>query len=429
MADKLIVLKNANVTRADGLEALSIPIVTTDIAQLAIKDVQLEITSLTTGDNGFYKYPSTLQVDGVKQGPPVHLSGTNSPSTPMLLTGSQIVEPNSVVTLEVEAETAKTDFGNAQVIYVKGTDSSPTVGTLSMGSKSPEATGQAGILNSLIGSGKPAGSTDNGYSGCCFTSNGIKKYSYTDGSNLMILGEDGSTLIQHSWGYNCYGMGVDDTYCYGKTSGTQTYLMRFNHITMVAADNLTISQSYSYGSSNPGWVDVYKGHFYYRPSGSSTGVKKINLITGTNTNITMGSLAQTEMLGGVINTNVNGANLLVMHQDQTLQVYDIDKGSEANKSSIFPTNPTTTNGNHVISLAAGIVWVNNPSYNASMIINTNAIKPTDSSPKNFTQTLTTGVISLGGSTQDAFVGGKHQSTAAKTRKMNYRVLASGVEVT
>ena len=135
------------------------------------------------------------------------------------------------------------------------------------------------------------------------------------------------------------------------------------------------------------------------------------------------------MLGGVINTNVNGANLLVMHQDQTRQVYDIDKGSEANKSSIFPTNPTTTSGNHVISLAAGIVWVNNPSYNASMIINTNAIKPTDSSPNNYTMTLTTGIISLGNQTQDVFVGGKHQSTSAKARKMNYRVLASGVEIT
>ena len=50
MADKLKVLKNANVTQADSLDALSIPIVTTDTERLAIKDVQLEITSLVAGD-------------------------------------------------------------------------------------------------------------------------------------------------------------------------------------------------------------------------------------------------------------------------------------------------------------------------------------------------------------------------------------------
>lgn len=429
MADKLKVLKNANVTQADSLDALSIPIVTTDTERLAIKDVQLEITSLVAGDNGFYKYPSTLQVDGVKQGSAVNLSGTNTPSTPMLLTGSQIVGPNSVVTLEIEAETSLTEYGDVQILYVKGTDAFPTVGTFTMGSTSPAVTGKLTLLDGALASPKPASTSDQGYSGCCFTSNGIKKYSYTNGQFLIILDENGATLVSHNWGVTCYAMGVDDTYCYGKTSSTQTYLKRFNHVTMALETDLTISASYSYGQSNKGWVDVYDGYFYYRPNGSSTTVHKINLTTGAATTTTMGSLAQSEFLGGVINTNVNGCNLLVMHQDQSIQVYDIDNQTEASNSSNFPTNPTTTSGNNVISLAAGIIWVSNASYNSSMIIDTNSITPTDSSPSSFTQTLTTSTISLGGNTSDVFVGGKHQSVLPKARKMNYRALVSGVEVT
>ena len=430
MADKLKVLKNVNVTQADSIGPLSIPIVTTDTERLAIKDVQLEITNLLSGDQGFYKYPSTLQVDGVKQGSAVNLSGTNTPSTPMLLTGSQIVGPNSVVTLEIEAETAAIDYSSVQFLYIKGSDSSPSVGTFNMGAVSPAITGGSTLLNNAIASVKASAGPQTGYSGCCFTSNGIKKYAYTIGSKLVILGENGSTLYYENWGtHTCFAMGVDDVYCYGKTNGSQNLLKRFNHVTMSIASDLAISNSVAYGTSNPGWVDVYDGHFYYRPTGSQTTVHKINLTSGTATTTTMGNLAQTEFIGGVINTNVNGCNLLVMHQDQNIQVYDIDNSTQASASSIFPTNPTTTGGNNVISLAAGIIWVNNASYNSSMIIDTNSIKTTDGSPSSYTQTLTTSTISLSTSTSSVFVGGKHQSVSAKTRKMNHRVLVSGVEAT
>ena len=428
MADKLKVFKNANVTQEDSRSAVSIPITTTDENTRAVlKDVQLEITNLTSADAGFYKYPTTLQVDGVKQGPTVNLSGNNVASTPMRLTGSQIVGENSSVTLEVEAEALLTDYGLVQLVYLDRAESKPRVVTLSMQSTSPETTGGTTLLtNGVAASIKSEGPTT-GYSGCCFTSNGIRKYAYTTGSQLIILGEDGSVLVNHNWGVTCYGMGVDDTYCYGKPSGTQNYLKRFNHVEMQSATNLDTTNALAYGNSNKGWVDVYDGYFYYRPTGGTNTTIRINLDTGVYEVYNLGNIGESEMLGGVINTNIHGKTFLVMHGDQTIQVVNMETGSYSNNTSTFPTNPTTTSGNSVVSLAPGIIWVNNGSYNASMIININNIDH-DSTPSGWTQTLTSDIVSIGG-TNNAFVGGKHQSTKTKTRKLNHRILVSGVEAT
>ena len=70
----------------------------------------------------------------------------------MLLTGSQIVGPNSVVTLEIEAETSLTEYGDVQILYVKGTDAFPTVGTFTMGSTSPAVTGKLTLLDGALAS-------------------------------------------------------------------------------------------------------------------------------------------------------------------------------------------------------------------------------------------------------------------------------------
>ena len=428
MADKLKVFKNANVTQEDSLSAVSIPITTTDENTRAVlKDVQLEITNLTSADAGFYKYPTTLQVDGVKQGPTVNLSGYNVASTPMRLTGSQIVGENSSVTLEVEAEALLTDYGLVQLVYLERTESKPRVVTLAMNSTSPETTGATTLLENSVAASVVSDGSITGYSGCCFTSNEIKKYAYTTGSELIILGEDGAVLVNHSWGVTCYGMGVDDTYCYGKPSGTQTYLKRFNHVTMQAATDLTTTGADTYTNSNKGWIDVYDGYLYYRPLGSSNTTHSVDLVTGEFGVKSLGNLGQSEFLGGVINTNIHGKTFVVMHADQTIQVWNFDTGGYSNQNSIFPTNPTTTNGNTVVSLAPGIIWVNNGSYNMSMIINTNPIDH-DNTPSQYTQTLTTAVVSIG-SSNNVLVGGKHQSTKTKARKLNHRILASGVEAT
>jgi hypothetical protein len=428
MADKLKVFKNANVTQEDSNSALSIPVTNTgDDTRAVLKDVQLEMTGLTSEDAGFYKYPTTLQVDGVKQGPSVNLGGNNVASTPMLLSGSQIVGENSSVTLEVEAEALLSDYGLVQVIYLGRTESKPRIATLSMNATSPESTGATTLLQNTIDNSILTDGPTTGYSGCCFTSNEIKKYAYTTGGELIILGEDGAQLVSHNWGTTCYAMGVDDTYCYGKSSNSESKLRRFNHVTMTAASDLTTTGGAPYGNSNKGWVDVYDGYFYYRPDGSPQTTYRVDLETGAFSTKNFGSLNQSEFLGGVINTNIHGKTFVVMHGDQTIGVVNYETGEYSNDASIFPTNPTTTGNNAVISLAPGIIWVNNGSYNTSLIINTNGIDH-DSAPNQYTQTLTTGIISIGG-TSNVFVGGKHQAIKNKSRKLNHRILASGVEAT
>lgn len=430
MVDKLKMFKNENVASSSSYSALSIPLYTTGPDErIAIKSAQLEITNLVSGDEGFYKYPTTLKINGVSQTPVINLSGTNAFSTPLLLSGSQIAGEASEVTLDIEAEASKVDYGDCQIVYVPRANSSPSVASINIGAISPAVTGGTTLLNNVLATAQTSASADTGYSGCCFTSNGIKKFAYTSGGRLYILGETGNELANYQWGHTCYGMAIDDTYCYGKTNGGDQFIKRFNHLTMVGASDLQLNtNSASYGNSNKGWIDSYDGYLYYRPDGSSTTTYKINLSTGQHSSASnMGNLSQSEYLGAVINTNVHGMTLLVQHADTHCQVTNIETGTSSNQSSAFPTNPTTTHGNYVISLAAGICWVSNGSYNQSMIIDTNGIT-NNSQTNSYVQTLTTSIIELGQST-DVFAGGKHQGVSPKARKMNYRVTASGVSST
>ena len=433
MADILKVFKNGNVELAATGDATSIAIYTTAADEtIVLKDVQLEITELEAGDEGFYIYPTTLQVNGVKQGPAVNLAGASRASLPLSMTGSQIVGPNSVVTLEIEAEAALTNFGSADVAYHED-NTAVKIGSYNMSSTSPAKTGATSILDQVLSSAITASGAQstNGYSGTVITSGGVKKFGYTDGSRLNILDINGAQLDRWNFSVTSYCCAADDTYFYMKPSSTQAYLKRYNHVTMSSADNLDLTGTQSsYGQSNKGWVDIYNGVFYYRPLGNSATTRMINLTTGATTYANIGGVSQSEFLGGIINTNVNGLTLAVMHGDNNMSVCDVDSSSSNylsnnNQSSAFPTDPTTTNGNTVLSLAPGVIWVNNGSYDQNLIIDTNSMSTINDT---YTQTVTSSAVQLG-SSDKVFIGAHHQSVSAKTRKMSYRVTASGIKST
>ena len=319
-----------------------------------------------------------------------------------------------------------TDYGSSDVLYYD--ESNVKLGSSSLASTSPAKTGATSVLDNVLSSAITAtgAQSSEGYSGTVVTSGGVKKFGWTDGSRLNIVGVDGAQLERWNHNVTSYCCAADDTYFYMKPSNTSQVLKRYNHVTMESADDLTTSGSQSsYGSSNKGWVDVYDGNFYYRPNGSSVTTYKINLTTGSTTTLNIGGVSQSEFLGGIINTNVNGLTLCVMYGDTSMSVCDMDSLSNNNQSGAFPTNPTTTNGNTVCSLAPGVIWVNNGSYDQNLIVDTNSMNVIGDS---YTQTVTSSKVQLGSSSK-VFIGAHHQSVAAKGRKMEYRVTASGIKST
>ena len=440
MADILKVFKNVNVTQSASFAALSIPIHTTGTNEtIVLKDIQLEITDLTDADAGFYKYTTTLKVDGVAQAPSVNLAGTNVGSTPLLMSGSQIVGPSSAVTLEVIAESGQTNYGKAQCMWVERNASTPTIGNFNMGVNSPADTGAESLHDKVIATGIDASGapTTTGYSGGVVTSGtpAVTKYYYTDGSDLHILKDDGTLLKTYNWidddgtHRTTYGCAHDDTYIYGKTSSASyDYLFRFNHTTMTRATNLDTSGEHeAYGSSNKGWVDVCDGYFYYRSVGASSTTKQVNLTTGEVSNMPHpGSLTQTEFVGGCFNTNVHGKKFLVIHGDGNMQVVDQNDGTTNAQAHGFSSEPTTTNANHVVSIAPGLVWINNGSYNENKIVDLNAMTAIG---VQYTQYHRESTIEIA-ETSKVLIGGKHQTVIVeKPRVMNYRLLASGIQST
>ena len=315
----------------------------------------------------------------------------------------------------------------------------PTIGNLNLAATSPADTGATGVFNNMLATGKSASGavSTTGYSGGVVTSGTplATKYYYTTGSRLYIIGSDGALLKNYRWehdagsNYTCYGCAHDDTYIYGKTqSSSYNFLYRFNHTTMERAADLGTSGEGmdEYGNSNKGWIDVCDGYFYYRQSGNSTTTKKIHTTTGVQSSHSYpGNLTQTEFVGGCFNTNVHGKKFLVLHADTTMQVVDQETGATNNQSHGFGSQPTTTAANHVISIAPGLVWINNGSYNENKIVDLNSMTAIGDS---YTQTHTESTISIGNTT-DVFIGGKHQGVDAKPRVMNYRLLASGIQST
>ena len=125
MADSLKVFKNTNQTPAASNSALSIPVLTTNAGETAvIKDIRLEKKNLTAEDLGFYNYPAVLKIDGNAITDPVNLTSNTSVNIPLELTGSQIVDSSSSVTLEIAAEATVTNYGKARLFYGDGSNNS-----------------------------------------------------------------------------------------------------------------------------------------------------------------------------------------------------------------------------------------------------------------------------------------------------------------
>lgn len=433
MADSLKVFQNTTATPTASNSALSIPVLTTNAGESAnIKDVRISKQSLTDDDLGFYKYPTVLKVDGNAITNPVDLVSATSPSVPLELTGSQIVDSSSSVTLEIQAEAGLTDYGIAKITMdgsrLSAGGSGLYAGKYSYGGTSPKDTDESTIASTIESSFSNTGnSNQTGYSGVIKNLNGTIKQFYTNGSSLRILDENGVQTNLYSWGTTVYFIAVDDTYVYGITTSNNTQILRYNHTTNSAASQLTTNQNTYAPTSNNGFIDYYDGTIYLKETGSGFSYKKINTSTGNTVVDSTFPFNDNEFLGGIVTVNVHGVPVLITYGDTSCAVQNLNTGNWSTQTGTFPSNPTTVANNSLAAIGYGLALINNGSYDQSMIIDANGFLPDDT--RVFSQHLVTNDISL--PTQGrVFIGGEFkEAPTTKERNLDYNLFAAGVLTT
>ena len=414
MADKLKVFKNqVNAAASTSLSAVSISVLTTDsTTQAVVKDLNIGVKHPTAAYDGVYKYPLTVKLNGF----PLEAQSTGSS---LVLTGSQIVDANSSVTVEVGAETQQTYYGETELML-------PFNGTnyykLGLGSIGDPAGKGVAILSALkaaavnISTSQLVGDT-----GCTIVRNGQVLFCYINGSQLSIIDSKGASVATLSgFGTTIRAICADATYIYGKDDSYSNNIYRWSISTLTQAATLSCNTSMpGFTNSNKGFIDHYNGTIYYRASGSDGTVYKINTSNGSVT--TRSTSAQSECIGGLVTVSTSGVPYLVEYQDTQYMAWNLSNDSIIYGGAVFPTDPTTTQGNRAAVIANGIVLFNNGNYGYTAIVDVNGSSPTAT---NVTSTFPLGNI------QGVMISKPFQTAPAQVaREIQYNLLASGIEVT
>lgn len=430
MPDTLKVFVNASSATEPTNGAVSIPLLTTNATTRAVvKDVYLKVLQPINDplQIGQFNPKAVLMLNGVPLTEPM-----DARNVVLSMVGSQVVDVNSTLSLEIQPEVPSTLITRAffpitePFSVLLRTTVGLRVGTINRANDAAyfaAMTGQS-VLNEIAAAFTVAtGANTTFYSGCTFIKNGVVNFAYTNGGTIYLLNNLGANIGTHNWPTTIYAIASDDTFIYGKSTFSEAIIYRYNHQTLAAADNLFTSVGIpGYGISNKGWVDSFDGHMYLRATGSSSTTVKVNMTTGSADSF-QGGHTETEFIGGVINTNRLGVTNIVTFGDLSFNIQNLKTLVSTTHASVFATNPSTTAANQMISLAPGVVFVNNGQYSACAVIDTNVTPPV------MTQITGTPFAMLA-STTAVMVGHRQQHLGLlPVREMPYVVHASGVEVT
>jgi hypothetical protein len=430
MPDTLKVFANQSVAPTPTNGVLSIPLVTTDATTRAVvKDVYLKVLQPINDplQIGQFNPKAVLMLNGVPLTEPM-----DARNVVLSMAGSQVVDVNSTLSLEIQPEVPSTTITRPffpitePFSVLLRTTAGFRVGTINRENDAAyfaAMTGQS-VLNEIAAAFTVATGTDTTfYSGCTFIKNGVVNFAYTNGGTLYLLNNLGANIGVYNWPTTIYAIASDDTFIYGKSTFTEAIIYRYNHQTLAAASNLITNEvTAGYGSSNKGWVDSFDGHMYLRVTGGNGTTFKVNMTTGVVTNF-LGGHAETEFIGGVINTSRLDVTNIVTFGDFSFNIQNLKTLVSTTHASVFASNPSTTYANQMISLAPGVVFVNNGQYSACAVIDTNVTPPL------MTQITGTPFAMLGQTTA-VMVGHRQQHLQQfPVREMPYVVHASGVEVT
>jgi hypothetical protein len=414
MPDVLKVFINTpDVSVTPTLNATSIPVLTTAVGTTAVlKDVKIQFE-----EESVYPRKTTLSLDGFPLNSVQNSLGFEA-------SGSQIMNESSSLSVEIAAETTPfKDFRRIRGVVENNNNAELTIFDFHLKAET-FPTDMSAYVGDNIASGKSVTrpfTQQTCYSGASFVKNGSTFFAVSFGHTCRIYDTEMVEDSTFSFSGTVYAIEADDTYVYGFSTGTTYLLQRFNHQTGEMAANLAMSTNLSgYGQSNKGFTAIYGDTLYHKYSGSQSVIKLINTSTGVITSLSTG-LRKTEFIGGAVTVSTDGTPYLLMYGDDNCASTNLTTGAEVVVEGIFFSEPTTTNTNQVMAIGAGLVLVNNGSYNSSLVMDINS--------GTIEQTVVRSKISLGGTHSLMVSDYVAAAISDLPRSLSYSLIASGVEST
>jgi hypothetical protein len=445
MPDNLKVFKNlVSTTAATSNAAVPINIITNNSSTRAVvKDLQFRILENPNPNlAGVYKYPYVL-----KQNDYPITTVADSVGDQQVYTGTQIIDTNSTLTVEVQAEPVVQQFGGLELLMqLRGANYYTTLPIIlpPAGSATPTATSIMQALDpqkaATLGRTQTSVaslSSESYTSACAIMINGVRHFvaANTGGNNIRILNTSNNlvqTINVGTLGLTIHAVAADNNFIYGHVASGNNVIHRWTigtnpAVAFVKAANLSITDNVpGFPANNSGFFDHYNGNLYLRGSGGNSSAYIINTTTGAVSSV--GIAGQTENMGGKVTVNASGTPFLVEHQDQDLVVWNLLNNNVTRYVSIYSTNPTTTTMRSVVVLAPGLVFFNNGTYGEQMIVDVNGIAANSSAGA--VQTLTHSTFfQAGGSASTLMVSSLTGATATIARPVVYDMLCAGVEST
>jgi hypothetical protein len=415
MADSLKVFKNESgiEINASATVPYTFDLVTTSATEQAVvKDLALSIVPAAGSP---YKFPLALKLGTSTVASAA--TGINA-----AFSGSQIVDVSSSLSVEVLAEEAILNYGTMSAMLP--ISSAMTLLTYDLGDLGGAIAGQG---PNIIGS---ADRTDLGQGGINSTTgftiekDGVTYYCFLGGSptnQLKIYTAAGALYQTINLAEACYWGCVDGGYIYCKPGGAGSYFKKVDIATWAVTNQPT---GYLGGmtTSNQGFMDSYDGVIYIRLGGSDTNINRVYLPSG-GVNTWSAPTNDTEHIGGLITTNLEGVPYIVEYADRFWYARNINTTESYTGNQVWNQDPTTTNANTMFNVAPGIVFVSNASYNTSCVIDVNFSPPKID--------LTTSIIAQVSGTGRAFASTpfKQSPYLVTPRAATCSVVAAGISVT
>ena len=421
MPDKVKVFLNATATQPSGtLAAVPVNVVVNNsTTQAVVRDLSFNISHPTPEYAGLYKYPFK-----VKLGNYTVASGSGSAT----YTGSQIVDINQTLSVEIQAEAQAVDYGVLELAgYLNGNFYYTRVPLNSIGAVPTTAN----LLSAIDPRNININRTQNqwgsvpgsSYTGVIISRAGATQIVSARGSQFTVYNTIGTEVANVNLPDTCYAMAADATYLYFKANSSDQNIYRYTISTLAQAGTLVTNATIPGVSSvNWGSIDHYNGTLYIQPNGSSGTTYRINTTTGATDSINIPSDGNGECMGGRITVNRAGVPFFVRQDDTRIVVYNINTTATTTLTSPWPTDPTTTQGRNIFVLSNGIVMFNNASYGTASVVDVNTATPT--------VIRTDAILPLGGNTTTLMASTNFQTAPVNvTRNIIYDMHASGIEIT
>ena len=350
----------ANTATATGTSQVnSVSLLTTSSSEQAV----LKTITFEAADAN---YPVTVAVkngNATLTAPKTSVAGTTNVGN---LSGSQIVDVSSTVTVEFNTGAAIQNLGYADAMYFDYTAGmyrfKETTTLIPRSAAVRTASDSSGTFDNTARLGSISAPSTSAYGVIDASGNNMYFSNHSSNSTVKAYNSAGA-LITHAGGHTSftltsttYGSCTDGTYIYGKNTSTNNTLQRVK-ISDASSTNITMSETVAGQIANQGGFTLYHdGHVYIHSIASDAEIRKINVSTGAVTKVGSCSVGSYSA-GAIVTKAVNGTFYIIEVGDLKNSLLNIVNLSTFVRTTITggaDMNISTEYGNLGLEIQAGV---------------------------------------------------------------------------